>query len=76
MRVGQTGYLGRVEHSRGPGDERPDARDASPAARMPALSIASPANSGMVPMIEDGIDKVKAGVTTIEEVLRVTREVA
>jgi general secretion pathway protein E len=33
-------------------------------------------NSGMVPMIQDGIDKVKAGVTTIEEVLRVTREAA
>jgi general secretion pathway protein E len=33
-------------------------------------------SSGMVPMIQDGIDKVKTGVTTIEEVLRVTREAA
>ncbi|MEZ5931993.1 MAG: type II secretion system ATPase GspE [Alphaproteobacteria bacterium] len=30
--------------------------------------------SGMRPMFQDGIDKVKAGVTTVEEVLRVTRE--
>ena len=30
--------------------------------------------SGMRPMFLDGIDKVKAGVTTMEEVLRVTRE--
>ncbi|MGI9500250.1 MAG: type II secretion system ATPase GspE [Geminicoccaceae bacterium] len=32
--------------------------------------------TGMAPMIIDGLWKVKAGVTTIEEVLRVTREVA
>ncbi len=31
--------------------------------------------AGMQPMIQDGIDKVLAGITTIEEVLRVTREV-
>jgi type II secretory ATPase GspE/PulE/Tfp pilus assembly ATPase PilB-like protein len=29
---------------------------------------------GMTTMIEDGINKALAGVTTIEEVLRVTRE--
>jgi len=29
---------------------------------------------GMVTMLEDGIDKVLNGVTTLEEVLRVTRE--
>lgn len=29
---------------------------------------------GMVPMIEDGLNKVKQGVTTIEEVIRVTIE--
>jgi len=29
---------------------------------------------GMIPMIEDGIEKVKNGVTTIEEVIRVTKE--
>jgi general secretion pathway protein E len=31
--------------------------------------------AGMRPMFQDGIDKAAAGVTTIEEVLRVTREV-
>jgi type IV pilus assembly protein PilB len=30
--------------------------------------------AGMRPMIEDGFEKVKKGVTTIEEVLRVTKE--
>lgn len=30
--------------------------------------------SGMTTMIEDGLEKVKQGVTTIEEVLRVTKE--
>ena len=30
--------------------------------------------SGMVTLMEDGIEKVKAGITTVEEVLRVTRE--
>ena len=32
--------------------------------------------SGMQPMFKDGIDKVIKGVTTVEEVLRVTREAA
>jgi len=31
--------------------------------------------AGMRPMFQDGIEKAVAGVTTIEEVLRVTREV-
>jgi general secretion pathway protein E len=31
-------------------------------------------HAGMRPMFQDGLDKVQAGVTTIEEVLRVTRE--
>ncbi len=30
--------------------------------------------TGMRPMFQDGIDKARAGVTTVEEVLRVTRE--
>lgn len=30
--------------------------------------------SGMVTLLEDGIEKIKQGVTTVEEVLRVTRE--
>jgi len=32
-------------------------------------------DAGMRPMFQDGIDKARAGVTTVEEVLRVTREV-
>lgn len=32
--------------------------------------------AGMVPMIRDGIEKALSGVTTVEEVLRVTREIA
>jgi type II secretory ATPase GspE/PulE/Tfp pilus assembly ATPase PilB-like protein len=31
--------------------------------------------AGMRPMFQDGLAKVRAGVTTVEEVLRVTREV-
>jgi general secretion pathway protein E len=31
--------------------------------------------TGMRPMFQDGIGKAAAGITTIEEVLRVTREV-
>lgn len=31
-------------------------------------------NSGMVTLMQDGIDKIKHGITTVEEVLRVTRE--
>lgn len=30
--------------------------------------------SGMITLMEDGIEKVRAGLTTVEEVLRVTRE--
>ena len=32
-------------------------------------------DTGMRPMFQDGVDKARAGVTTVEEVLRVTREV-
>jgi general secretion pathway protein E len=31
--------------------------------------------AGMQPMLQDGIDKVAAGVTSVEEVMRVTREI-
>jgi general secretion pathway protein E len=31
--------------------------------------------TGMRPMFQDGLNKVMAGITTVEEVLRVTREV-
>ncbi len=31
-------------------------------------------SAGMITLMEDGIEKVRAGITTIEEVLRVTRE--
>ena len=30
--------------------------------------------SGMTPMLQDGLNKVKQGITTIEEVIRVTKE--
>src|SRR4030042_3034129 len=30
--------------------------------------------AGMIPMIQDGLEKVSAGMTTIEEIIRVTRE--
>jgi general secretion pathway protein E len=30
--------------------------------------------AGMRPMLEDGLIKARAGMTTLEEVLRVTRE--
>ena len=31
-------------------------------------------STGMITLMEDGVEKVKAGITTVEEVLRVTRE--
>ena len=31
-------------------------------------------SSGMLTLMEDGIEKVKQGITTVEEVLRVTQE--
>ena len=31
--------------------------------------------AGMRPMLQDGIAKVAAGITSVEEVMRVTREV-
>lgn len=43
--------------------------------KMDAQSISKIAvQSGMIPMLEDGLEKVKQGVTTLEEVLRVTKE--
>ena len=36
------------------------------------LEIAKKA--GMKTMLDDGVDKVKSGVTTIEEIIRVTKE--
>ncbi|MDX1541991.1 MAG: type II secretion system protein GspE, partial [Geminicoccaceae bacterium] len=44
--------------------------------RAEATSLARTAlEHGMRPMFQDGLNKVRAGVTTVEEVLRVTREV-
>lgn len=44
-------------------------------AKAPAEEIRKIAQqAGMVGLTEDGMEKVKAGVTTVEEVLRVTRE--
>ena len=31
-------------------------------------------SSGMITLMDDGIGKVKQGLTTVEEILRVTRE--
>lgn len=43
--------------------------------RLDAAAIKKVAiSSGMTTMIEDGLEKVKEGLTTIEEVLRVTKE--
>jgi type IV pilus assembly protein PilB len=42
----------------------------APASELKRLAIAG----GMVPMIEDGFAKVQAGLTTIEEVLRMLYE--
>lgn len=44
-------------------------------AKAPAEEIRKFARAaGMITLMEDGIEKVKAGMTTVEEVLRVTRE--
>ncbi|PIR89446.1 MAG: type II secretion system protein GspE [Candidatus Harrisonbacteria bacterium CG10_big_fil_rev_8_21_14_0_10_40_38] len=72
-KCGKTGFLGRVgihevleisEETRSLIMKRADAsviRDAA-------------IKAGMIPMLEDGLDKVKQGITTIEEVLRVFHE--
>jgi type IV pilus assembly protein PilB len=68
-----TGYVGRVgifevmivdESIRDAINTKQDASD------IKALAV----KGGMTTMLEDGIEKIKQGVTTIEEVLRVTKE--
>ena len=39
-----------------------------------SLIKAKAVEQGMLPMIEDGLQKMKDGITTIDEILRVTRE--
>lgn len=38
------------------------------------LSKKTAQENGMQTMMEDGIEKAKQGITTVEEILRVTRE--
>ncbi len=68
-----TGYKGRISiyELMLPDDKIHNAIVAkSPADEIRKLAC----SAGMVTLMEDGIEKVKAGITTIEEVLRVTRE--
>ncbi len=69
----QTGYFGRVSINevlvmsdviRQKILQRVDASELQRSAR----------DNGMRLMFEDGIDKAKSGITTVEEVMRVTRE--
>ena len=70
---GGTGYKGRVGIY--------EVLAATPAIRDLTLKRASSDDiekqalqDGMVSMLEDGLDKISAGITTIEEVLRAVRE--
>jgi general secretion pathway protein E len=70
----QTGYFGRISIN--------EVLVMSDAVRSQILHQAEATElqrtaiqSGMQPMFQDGIAKVQAGVTTVEELLRVTREV-
>ncbi|MCX5698452.1 MAG: type II secretion system ATPase GspE [Candidatus Omnitrophica bacterium] len=68
-----TGYKGRISiyELMLPDDKIRNAIVAkSPAEEIRKLACLA----GMAVLMEDGIEKVKAGITTIEEVLRVTRE--
>ncbi len=74
-RCGNTGYHGRVSLN--------EVLVMNDAVRETLLSRSDAGalhrvacESGMVPMIRDGIAKTLAGITTVEEVLRVTREFA
>jgi general secretion pathway protein E len=69
----QTGYLGRISINEvlvmaDPIREAILKRSDAGALHRIALE------TGMTPMFQDGIDKARRGVTTVEEVLRVTRE--
>lgn len=70
---GESGYRGRVGIYEVLSVE-PNIREAilrkASAADIKTLAI----KNGMTPMIEDGLQKIKAGETTIEEVLRVIHE--
>jgi type II secretory ATPase GspE/PulE/Tfp pilus assembly ATPase PilB-like protein len=69
----QTGYKGRISiyELMIPNDKIRNAIVSKASSdEIRKLAIAA----GMVTLMEDGIDKVKEGITTVEEVLRVTRE--
>ena len=69
-----TGYQGRTHDHGIHGDERRAASRRSCATPAWANSKQLARNAGMRTMYEDGIVKALAGVTTIEEVLRVTED--
>jgi general secretion pathway protein E len=69
-----TGYFGRISINEVLVMSDPIRRQILHHAEATELQRAALA-AGMRPMFQDGIGKAEAGVTTIEEVLRVTREV-
>jgi general secretion pathway protein E len=69
-----TGYFGRISINEVLIMSDPIRRQILHHAEATELQRAALA-TGMRPMFQDGIGKAAAGVTTIEEVLRVTREV-
>ena len=69
-----TGYFGRISINEVLIMSDPIRRQILHHAEATELQRAALA-AGMRPMFQDGIAKAAAGVTTIEEVLRVTREV-
>jgi general secretion pathway protein E len=73
-RCNDTGYFGRISINEVLVVSDPIRRQILHHAEATELQRAALA-AGMRPMFQDGIAKAAAGVTTIEEVLRVTREV-
>ena len=72
-RAKPTGYLGRTHDHGIPGHERPLRRLVMQHAGMGEIEEAA-RTEGMRTMYEDGLVKALQGVTTLEEVLRVTQE--
>ena len=71
-RCGGSGYKGRDRPLRGDAGDRGDPRRSRSSARRPTGSPPSRCASGMRRLREDGLDKVRHGVTSIAEVARVT----
>ena len=70
----QTGYSGRIGIHEVLTMRDPVRQEILREADASAIHKAA-LKAGMLPMIKDGIEKATSGVTTIEEVLRVTREI-